>query len=78
MNSTSNPTADDEHAELQKVMKSTGLSALYEKFRDAGITVDIIWKLENEILDDMLKLNPIDKLKYNTAKKQATIEKLDN
>ena len=75
MNSTGNSTADDEHAELQKVMKSTGISTLYEKFRDAGITVDIIWKLEDSMLDDELKLSGIEKLKYSTAKEKQQLKK---
>ena len=75
MNSTSNSTADDEHAALKKVMESTGILKRYEKFRDAQITVDIIWKLDDSILNDELKLSGIEKLKYSTAKEKHQSEK---
>jgi len=57
-------------------MKKAGLSSLYERFRDAGVTVDIIWILDDTALnDDMLKLTPIEKLKYHTAKEKQQLAK---
>ena len=60
--------ADDDEAKLFEIMKSSGISKLYEKFRKAEITADIIWKLSDEMLEKDLKLNGIEKLQYKTAK----------
>lgn len=56
--------------DLLHLMKSYNISDMYEKFHEHGITTDILWELTDEMLDDILHLNAVEKLKYDAAKKQ--------
>ena len=51
-------------------MKSHSIGDLYTKFRHAGITVPIIWDLDEAILDEDIKLTRIEKLKYQKEQKK--------
>jgi len=55
---------------LQDLMKSHSIGDLYTKFRQAGITVPIIWDLDEAILDEDIKLTRIEKLKYQKEQKK--------
>ena len=49
-------------------MKENKIENLYDKFNENGVTTEVIWKLDDEILKDELKLTKLEMLKYRTAK----------
>ena len=51
---------------LLGALKVFKLEILYEKFHGAGITSDIIWDLDDDILKDC-ELTKIEKLRYQKA-----------
>ena len=51
---------------LLEELKVFKLEILYEKFHGAGITSDIIWELDDDILNDC-ELTKIEKLRYQKA-----------
>ena len=51
---------------LMDELKTLKLDILYEKFHGAGITSDIIWDLDDDILKDC-ELTKIEKLRYQKA-----------
>jgi len=63
-------TTDHQKTEetLLELMKANNIGNLYEKFNKPEITTDIIWKLDDEMLKDDLKLTRIEILQYQTAK----------
>lgn len=52
-------------------MKDFKIDSMYEKFHENGVTTEVIWVLDDEILTDILKLNALEKIKYKTAKDKA-------
>ena len=44
---------------------------MYEKFHENDVTTDVLWDLNEEVLNDILKLNALEKIKYEKAKKNA-------
>ena len=48
---------------------------MYEKFHENDVTTDVLWDLTEEVLIDILKLNALEKIKYEKAKKLALQEK---
>ena len=56
---------------LMNELKSFNLEVLYEKFCGAGITSDIVWDLNDDILKDC-NLTNIEKLKYQKAVQRHT------
>ena len=67
----------DTKNELLKVMTEFEIHGLYEKFHENGVTIEVIWKLTDEILSDVLKLNSLEKLKYEIAKDKALHQNLE-
>lgn len=59
-----------ENNELKDVMKASNILELYDKFNQAGISAAIVWDLEDDILDEDIKLTRIEKKKYKAAQKQ--------
>jgi len=55
--------------DLSEVMNEAGLSDLYGKFQGKGVTVDVIWELPEDLLS-FLELNPMEKFRYEKAKKK--------
>ena len=51
-------------------MESSKILELYDKFNKAGISAAIVWDLEDDILDEDIKLTRIEKKKYKAAQKQ--------
>ena len=51
---------------LMDKLREFKLEVLYEKFHQAGVTPDIIWVLDDDILRDC-QLTKIEKLRYKTA-----------
>ena len=50
-------------------MNEAGIGDLFGKFQGKGVTVDVIWKLPDELLN-FLELNPMEKFIYENAKKK--------
>merc|ERR1712218_485371 len=65
-----------EDNELKGALKSSHILELYAKFLKAGISYAIVWNLDDEILENYIKLNPIEKLKYKVAQKQQSYKML--
>ena len=57
------------------MMKAFKIDSMYEKFHENDVTTDVLWDLTEEVLIDILKLNALEKIKYEKAKKLALQEK---
>ena len=55
------------------VLKSYEISHLFDKFCEANITHDVIWDLDDDMLDEA-KLTKIEKLQYQKAKAKAKLK----
>ena len=58
-------------SELFELMQEFRIESMYDTFNEYGVTVDEIWKLDDEMINDM-NLNKLQKLKYRTAKEKFT------
>lgn len=61
---------------LMDELKTLKLDILYEKFHGAGITSDIVWDLDEDILKEC-DLTKVEKLRYQKAAAKFK-EKLSN
>ena len=61
---------DAENDELAVIMKSSKIFDLYDKFNEAKVSAAIIWELDDEELDEDIKLTRIEKKRYRAAQKQ--------
>ena len=59
---------DRENSRLIELLEQCSLKSLVPKFQQAGVTAEIFWHLDDEMLSDM-NLSSIEKLKYNNSKK---------
>jgi len=55
--------------ELRDELIEFNVQSLFEKFNENGVTVEILWHLDNEMLQD-IGLTSIEKLKYSKAKEK--------
>ena len=53
--------------ELQDELTEFNIQSLFEKFNKKAVTVEILWDLDDKMLQD-IGLTSIEKLKYNKAK----------
>ena len=74
MNCTKLYKFDDE---LYEEMTAFNIQSLYDKFKKKKVTIDILWDLDNELLEN-IGLSPVEKLKYTKAKQNWEKEKQDN
>ena len=58
---------DRENSRLIELLEQCSLKSLVPKFQQAGVTAEIFWHLDDEMLS-IINLNPIEILRYNTAK----------
>ena len=59
---------DQEGRRLVELLEQCSLKSLAPKFQESGVTAEIVWHLNDEMLSNM-NLSLIEKLKYKTAKK---------
>ena len=77
MDAIQRPPQKDENTVLQskdelfELMQKYRIEDLYDKFNENKVTVDVIWKLDDVIINDM-NFNALQKLKYKTAKEKCT------
>ena len=64
---------EDVEGGLKYLLKSYNILHLYEKFCDSYVTPDVIWELDEDMLDEA-KLNKTEKLQYQKAKEKAQKE----
>ena len=57
-----------EATQLLELLERCNLSSMAHKFQENGVTFDIIWDLNDEVLSE-LKLSKVERMKYNKAKK---------
>ena len=57
-----------ETTQLLELLERCNLSSMAHKFQENGVTVDIIWDLDDEALSE-LKLSKAERIKYIKAKK---------
>ena len=57
----------DTDVELRDELTEFNIQSLFEKFSKKVVTVEILWDLDDEMLQD-IGLTSIEKLKYNKAK----------
>ena len=69
-NNVSGNVEATDNIELKEVMESSKILELYGKFYKAVISAAIVWDLEDDILDEDIKLTRIEKKKYKAAQKQ--------
>ena len=50
-------------------MKDAKIGDLCKKFENKGVTVDVIWELPDNIVND-LELSSVEKFRYQNAKKK--------
>jgi len=55
--------------DLYELMKSFQIESMYENFHKNGVTIAVIWELDDDVLDNVLQLNSLEKIKYKKAKK---------
>ena len=60
---------EEEHLELARVMKDYSLSHLYKKFCDAGVTTCMLFELDENNLDNDIRLTNLEKSSYLRAKR---------
>ena len=48
---------------------------MYDKFHENAVTTEVIWDLDDEVLNDILNLNALEKIKYKKAKDRASERK---
>ena len=65
----SNEKINSTNSELLELLKKSNLMSLAPKFQKHGVTVDVIWLLDDAVLSE-LNLTELEKLKYNTARKK--------
>ena len=63
--------------ELYETLAAFRIQSLYDKFKKKKVTIDIIWDLDNELLEN-IGLSPVEKLKYTKAKQNWKKEKQEN
>ena len=54
---------------LMNELKQVNLDVLYDKFHFAAVTLDIIWDLDDDILQE-IGLTKLEQLKYRKAKEK--------
>ena len=60
--------------QLSDALADFNIQSLYEKLSKQEVTIDILWDLDKELLDD-IGLTPVEKLKYKKAKENWEIQK---
>lgn len=58
---------EEQDKELEEVLIASNIPHLHFKLRDKNVTKDVLWELDDEMLDDC-KLNNVEKLQYKKAK----------
>ena len=51
-------------------MNDADIGDLYNKFKSKGVTVAVIWKLPDAIVNDSLELTDVEKFRYQNAKQE--------
>ena len=59
--------------ELADELTEFNIQSLYDKFYKKEVTVDIVWDLNDQLLED-IGLTPLEKLKYTKAKEKYNIK----
>ena len=57
------------NSDIVELLKKSNLMSLAPKFQKHAVPVDVIWFLNDAVLSE-LNLSELEKLKYNTARKQ--------
>ena len=58
-----------ENTQLLELMRQCNLSSVAPKLQKLGVTVDVVWLLNDDIISD-LRLTNVELLRYNTAKEK--------
>ena len=58
-----------ENTMLMNELKQVNLDVLYDKFHLAGVTSEIVWDLDDDILQE-IGLTKLEQLKYRKAKEK--------
>ena len=61
----------EEDSDFKRLLQSCGLISLHSKFAKAGVDKDVLWDLDDDLLDEA-KLTGIEKLKYKKAKEKLS------
>ena len=51
-------------------MDDADIGDLYNKFKSKGVTVSVIWKLPDAIVNGSLELTDVEKFRYQNAKQE--------
>ena len=61
-------SGEQKRRDFKNLLNKHGLKSLYSKFTKAGVDQQILWDLDDELLDEV-RLTGIEKLKYMNAKR---------